>query len=252
MDSKIDGIVLSSARSKESDAVLSVLTESGKIPVFVKGIAKSKKNRLFAQPFSYSEFELSRGKNGMYICSGAQLKDAFYGVRESLESLAAGQYFLEASQLIDENSRDAGIYMRLLLNSLYLLAERKEGIDIQKIKVVFEIKFASISGFFPENDVCGRCGDEISLWDFDEGFLCKECSEGFSQKNCYELTDSMLKAIFHILKNDGIRVYKFTMNSEAFSRLSSLTQKYLQYKTEVKFKTLDFFEDQPEIIKDKT
>ena len=240
MENNVDGIVLSVTRSKESDAVLSVLTENGKIPVFVKGIAKSKKNRLFAQPFSYSEFELRQGKGGMYICSGARLKDAFYGVRESLDALAAGQYFLEATQLIDENNREAEVYMKLLLNSLYLLSSKREDIDVKKIKVVFEIKFAYISGLFPENETCVSCGEDISFWSFEEGFLCRECAEGHSHKNCFELSPAIRSAIFHILKSDGIRAYKFTMNDEAFERLAALTEKYLQYKTEVRFRSLDF------------
>lgn len=239
-DTKVNGIVLRAAPFKESSAVLTLLTaERGKLAVVAQGVRKIKKSGLFAQPFSYSEFILSQGK-GMPVCRSAELKETFYGLREDMDRLAIGQYLLETSLLVGEESPDGEEHLKLLLNSLYLLSRKESGISPEAVKCVYELKFAYISGYGADPELCGDCGKEAEYWSFDEGFICRDCAAEKATA-IHPVSTAVKKAIKHILTAEGISAYSFRMSEKAFGDLSALSEKYLEAKTETHFKALEFY-----------
>lgn len=236
----VNGIVLRAAPFKESSAVLTLLTaEHGRLPVVAQGVRKTKKSGLFAQPFSYSEFVLCRGQ-GMYICRSAELKEAFYNLRSDMERLAAGQYLLEVSALAGEEIPDGSDYLRLLLNSLYLLSRPESGVSPATVKCVFELKFAQLSGYADDAGTCAECGGASAYWSFEDGFLCEKCAESRTG-DIYPLSPAVRQALIHILSCDGKNAYSFRMSEAAFGKLAFLTEKYLSEKTETRFRTLEFY-----------
>lgn len=236
----VNGIVLRTAPFKESSAVLTLLTaEHGKMSVVAQGVRKVKKSGLYAQPFSYSEFVLSKSK-GLPVCCSADLKETFYGLREDMDRLAIGQYLLETALLVGEEATDGNEFLKLLLNSLYLLSRKESGIPPSVVKVVYELKFAYLSGYGVAPEVCGECGKGSEYWSFDDGFLCGNCaSELFSV--IHPVSPAVQKAIKHILTTDGKGAYSFKMSEKAFGELSTLSEKYLEAKTEMRFRSLDFY-----------
>lgn len=239
-DFTVNGIVLRAAPFKESSAVLTLLTaERGKMSVVAQGVRKVKKSGLYAQPFSYSEFALSESK-GLPVCRSAELKETFYGLREDMDRLAIGQYFLETSLLVGEEATDGAEFLKLLLNSLYLLSRKESGIDPFVVKTVYELKFAYLCGFGVIADTCAECGGSAEYWSFDDGFLCGECA---SERNSviHPVSPAVCKAITHILSTDGKASFAFKMSEKAFGDLSTLSEKYLEAKTETRFRALDFF-----------
>ena len=238
-DFKVNGIVLRAAPFKESSAVLTLLTaERGKIAVVVQGVRKVKKSGLYAQPFSYSEFVLSESK-GLPVCRSADLKETFYGLREDMDRLAIGQYLLEISLLVGENVTDGADFLKLLLNSLYLLSRKESGISPSVIKTVFELKFAHLCGYGADPESCIDCGKEALYWSFDDGFLCADCAAG-TFAVIHPVSPAVKKALKHILITDGKGAYSFQMSEKAFGDLSTLSEKYLEAKTETKFRALEF------------
>lgn len=239
-DFTVNGIVLRTAPFKESSAVLTLLTaEHGKMSVVAQGVRKVKKSGLYAQPFSYSEFVLSKSK-GLPVCRSADLKETFYGLREDMERLAIGQYLLETSLLVGEEVSDGNEFLKLLLNSLYLLSRKESRILPAVVKVVYELKFAYLCGYGADPEFCGECGKEAEYWSFDDGFICGNCaSEHFSV--IHPVSPAVRKAIKHILTTDGKGAYSFKMSDKAFGDLSTLSEKYLEAKTETRFRALDFY-----------
>lgn len=239
-DFTVNGIVLRTAPFKESSAVLTLLTaEHGKMSVVAQGVRKVKKSGLYAQPFSYSEFVLSQSK-GLPVCRSADLKETFYGLREDMERLAIGQYFLETSLLVGEEVTDGNEFLKLLLNSLYLLSRKESGILPAVVKVVYELKFAYLCGYGADPEFCVECGKTAEYWSFDDGFICGNCAaERFSV--IHPVSPAVRKAIKHILTTDGIGAYSFKMSDKAFGDLLTLSEKYLEAKTETRFRALDFY-----------
>ena len=239
-DFTVKGIVLRAAPFKESSAVLTLLTaEHGKMSVVAQGVRKVKKSGLFAQPFSYSEFVLSKSK-GLPICRSADLKEAFYGLREDMDRLALGQYLLETSLLVGEEVNDGKDFLKLLLNSLYLLSEKGSGVSPAVIKVVYELKFAYLCGYGVEPQTCIECGKEPLYWSSDDGFICGNCASGLFSA-IHPVSPAVRKAIEHILTTDGKGAYLFKMSEKAFGELSTLSEKYLEAKTETHFRSLNFY-----------
>ncbi|MBQ6809584.1 MAG: DNA repair protein RecO [Clostridia bacterium] len=238
-DFKVNGIVLRAAPFKESSAVLTLLTaERGKIAVVAQGVRKVKKSGLFAQPFSYSEFVLSQSK-GLPVCRSADLKETFYGLREDMDRLAIGQYLLEISLLVGEDVTDGSDFLKLLLNSLYLLSRKESGISPAVVKTVYELKFAALSGYGVDPEICTDCGKTAEYWSFEEGFLCGNCAtEKFAV--IHPVSSAVKKALTHILSTDGKGSYSFKMSEKAFGDLSTLSEKYLEAKTETRFRALEF------------
>ncbi|MBQ2880901.1 MAG: DNA repair protein RecO [Clostridia bacterium] len=239
-DFTVNGIVLRTAPFKESSAVLTLLTaEHGKMSVVAQGVRKVKKSGLYAQPFSYSEFVLSQSK-GLPVCRSADLKETLYGLREDMERLAIGQYFLETSLLVGEEVTDGNEFLKLLLNSLYLLSRKESGILPAVVKVVYELKFAYLCGYGADPEFCVECGKTAEYWSFDDGFICGNCAaERFSV--IHPVSPAVRKAIKHILTTDGIGAYSFKMSDKAFGDLLTLSEKYLEAKTETRFRALDFY-----------
>ena len=97
MNKTIRGLVLKSAPFKENDLLLTILTsEQGKMNVLCRGVRRSKKTVLYTQPFVYSEFDLFCGK-GLAVVDGAEVCEAFYGLREDIVCLALAQYLCDVA-----------------------------------------------------------------------------------------------------------------------------------------------------------
>lgn len=245
----VNGIVLRSSPFKESSAVLTLLTaEHGRMSVVAQGVRKVKKSGLYAQPFSFSEFLLNKGR-GMPVCRSVDLKETFFGLRQNMECLAVGQYFLETAFLVEEEAPDGKDFLKLLLNSLYLLSRSEKTISPNVIKLVYELKFMQLYGYGVQPGVCCRCGNkEAHYWNFYDGFYCHRCAMDF-ESNVFHVSEAVCKAINYILTEEGLKAYAFKMSNRAFKELFMLSEKYLELKTETHFKSLDFYS---ELNSDKT
>ena len=81
----VKGIVLRSVDTKESDKILTVLTEGmGKIPVVAKG-ARSRRSKVTAavQLLAYSELVLSESHGWQYLTEASTI-ELFDGVRQDI------------------------------------------------------------------------------------------------------------------------------------------------------------------------
>lgn len=241
MSSKVLGIVIRSQPLGDNDLILTVLSaELGKTDCIAKGVLKSKKSPLYAQLFAYSEFSLYKGKS-FYIVESADLKESFYGLRQSLDGLYLGQYFAEVADSLPPGSvsGEEGQILKLLLNSLFLLCKKNAEEDFLRIKIVFEVKYAQISGFFPDISACEGCSDpNLAVWDFSSGFFCKACGE---QRNGKPVSRTVVKVFEHILSVPQNAAYSFSVSKELFEYISRLTEDYLSAVLDRRFKSLGWY-----------
>ncbi len=242
MSSKILGLVIRRRPLGDNDLILTVLCrEFGKINCIAKGVLKSKKSPLYAQIFAYSELSLYRGKS-FYIIESADLREPFYGLRQSLDALYLGQYFAEVADTLPQGSSsgEEGTILKLLLNSLFLLCKNPSEEDCLRIKIVFEVKYAQISGFFPDISGCEACGgSELAVWDFTSGFFCAACGNGRHGKN---ISQTVVRVFDHILASSQNAAYSFSVSKELFAYISRLTGQYLSSVLDAEFKSLNWYE----------
>ena len=241
---ELNGIVIKVNPCRENDILLDILSdERGRIFVFVKNAAKKVKNLTFASPFAYSRFELNRSSSGLLVYAGSTLHDYFPELRTDVVKMTVGQYFCEIATSVPEKIDDPQVFLSLLLNSLYVLSGRAGPIETKHIKLVYEIAFLHLFGFMPDSSICASCDATPCFWHFDEGFLCEKCASRYPEHELYRVNDTILSCVSHILSTSGGKRYAFKMSEDSFRALQWLSEEYIQYKLERKFKTLAIYRE---------
>ena len=170
------GLVIRAKREK--DVILTLLTPTlGRITVIAKGARSLKGPQMaMSQPFSYGDFELYK-KGDLYWLRTGELKENFYGVTSRLDALNLAAYFCDVAVAVSEPGEESGELLRLLLNSLYFLANQSYPDEL--IKGVFEWRILAMQGLSPAVRSCCSCGktqDDGFALDIAQGELfCGEC-----------------------------------------------------------------------------
>jgi len=238
----VKGIVLRSTDTKESDKILTVLTEAGKLTVIAKG-ARGRKSRVTActQLLSYSEMTLSESRGWQYLSEGSTIQ-LFEGVRRDIVLLSLASYFAELTEAVALENTETGEVLSLLLNALYALGELKK--PPEQVKAAFELKLMGLTGFEPLADACAYCGrpdPEEPLLDIREGVVrCRNCGRGTSGLSM-PLSGAALAALRRVLYGDAKRLYSFTLARDDLKRLGDASEAYVHAMLERGFGTLDFY-----------
>lgn len=237
----VKGIVLRVSDSKESDRILTVLTdELGKISVIAKG-ARSRRSKVgaVAQLFSYSEMVLSESHGWQYLTEGSTL-ELFDGVRADVELLSLGSYFAELTEWVSDSDPESSLLLPHLLNALYALGTLCRPPAL--VKAAFEMKLMALIGFEPLFDGCAVCGAEelaAPAFDMQGGVLiCRSCSPAL---RAMPLTPGTVAAIRHVLYGDPRRLYSFSLEEEDQRCFSRAAEEYMRAMLDRDFRTLGFY-----------
>lgn len=235
------GIVLRETKYKESDKILTVLTQNeGKMTVLARG-ARGKKSKIGAasQLMAYSDMTMFE-RAGKWMMTDASTIELFEGTQKDIESFALGTYFLELTEFVsDEDSPNPEI-LSLLLNTLYVLSREMRSKAL--IKAVFELRMMCLSGFAPMLERCEICGkyDEKNAFHIHGGTLrCADHSKG--ELSCMPLCKDSLAAMRYIVNAESRKIFSFQLSKEAEKRLSEVCEAYVYAQLERRFKTLDFY-----------
>ena len=236
------GLVLREVRYKESDKILTVLTQhEGKVTVRARG-ALRKGSRITAatQLLTYSDMTIFENR-GRRTLNEASTVEEFLGLRADLGAFALGSYFAELLETVSAEEYPDPPVLQLGLNSLYALSRAL--CPPEQIKAVFELKAMCLAGYEPLIEGCALCGEENpeqAWFHLREGVLCcARCRE--SGDGWVPLTPGMLAAMRHVVYGDDKRLFSFRLGGEDLGALSRLTEDYVQTQLERGFGTLDFY-----------
>lgn len=243
MTTNTDGLILKEQNIGEADKLVTVLTRhNGLVRAFVRG-AKSLKNRKNSATgmFCYSKLSLYKSRDS-YIITEAEPLETFFGLRSDLERIALAQYFSQLLLTLVQENEESSRYLRLILNSLYFLANGKR--PPEQIKAITELRLMCIAGFMPNLIACERCGEyetDTMYLDIEHGLLyCENC---ISSDAVFELDLGLVRGLRHIVFSDFEKIYSFKMDENALADLSFITEKYLLARLHKSFTTLDFYKD---------
>ncbi len=249
---EVKGLVIRTVDIKESDRLVTIFTEEmGVVSALARG-ARSLKSRQMSSTmqFCYGSFVLcKRGEH--YWIKEASLIESFFGIRNSIEGLALATYIAEVlcDIAVTEAERDL---LRLSLNSLYAISERKCSFDM--IKAAFEIRAASIIGFMPDVLACSRCGEKLGNFYFkimDGSLVCYSCrqkaisqheDDELSQTVCI-LTEGAKIALGYCIHSPLEKIFSFRISDEDMQIFSKAAEEYLINQLERSFKSLDFYNE---------
>ncbi len=235
------GLILKEQNIGEQDKLVTVMTsDMGVIKAFVRGAKSIKSKKQSATGLlCYSKLSLYNGRDS-YIIDEAECIEVFFGLRSDIEKLSLGQYFAELAAELTPDGEDANEYLRIVLNSLYMLSNNKR--PQLQLKAITELRLMSMSGYMPNLVACEKCGEfetPTMYFDMSAGLLyCENCAPANAP---FALKLSIVSAMRHIVFSDIERLYNFKMTEEGLSELSYITEAYLKSKTDKKFKTLDFY-----------
>lgn len=235
------GLILKEQNIGERDKLVTVLTEErGVLRAFVRG-AKSVKSKKQAATtkFCYARLSLYSGKDS-YIIDEAEALEMFFGLRDDLEKLALGEYFLELGLIFSPEEENAHDNLRLLLNSLYMLANGKRPPEM--LKALTELRLLSLAGYAPNLVACEKCGrfeSDPMYFDISEGLLyCDNCAPATAP---FALSLGVVNAMRHIVFSDFQKLYAFRTNDTVTEELAYVTEAYLRSRVERRLKTLEFY-----------
>ena len=235
-----DGLIIREHQTVEDDRLVTLLTRDyGVIRAFVRG-AKRAKSRFQSstQLFSYAKFSIYRGKDA-YSIDEAQPIKIFFGLRNDIQKLSLAQYFCELAGELAPVEAEADKYLRLMLNSLYMLSDGKK--EPEQLKAIVELRLLCLSGYMPDLTACADCGNDEDNMLFSpvEGrIFCPDCAHDHTG---IILPPGVLAAMRHICFSDDGKLFSFALSKESLLFLSDITERYLLIQTEKKYKTLDFY-----------
>ncbi len=248
------GVVIRETLVKDSDKIITVLTGNlGKISVLAKGVKGIKsKNASGVQLFCYSEFELIE-KNGRYTLKTAVLKHGFFGVRTDVLGFALASYILDITNAVTNEGTDETETLRLLLNTLYVLSEKKD-IPLWLIKSAYELKLMQVCGYMPVLEYCPICAcdieeDKACYFSLSEGcVVCSECHKnaflsGNEVPNTISVSYPVIQAMRFICQSEVNRFLSFRLDTSLKNEFSLVTEKYLLYQAERSFETLKIYKN---------
>lgn len=236
----LNGIILKQIRYKESDAILKILTDDrGVISVFCRGGKKLNSSLISStEPLVYGEFTLYRNKEA-YNLENFKVQEMFFSLREDFYRISLAYYLCEIASDTASSDKTSKDNLRLLLNTLYLLATTDKNMLL--IKSVFELKLSALLGFAPNLTCCDRCGKFESNYMFlsiSDGVLyCDNCESSAGEKTPI----AVISAMRHILYSTLGRSFKFTLGENNLKILNDRTEKYFLYHSGLSPKTLDYY-----------
>lgn len=235
------GLVLRQVKLGEADQILTLLTpDLGVISASAKGSLRLK-NKLFSASgmFCYSEFSLTSGRSH-YFVESAQVKKVFHGISESVEGMCLATYMAEIAIALSPAPPEAEAQLRLLLNSLYMIGQKK--LPLRQLKTIYELRAMSMAGYQPDLLACADCGrydgGEFYFDPVEGNLLCADCAD--KARHIPNLDMGALYALRHICLAEDRKLFSFTLAPASLKNLSRVSEQYLLAHLEHGLKSLDF------------
>ncbi len=239
-----NALVLREVNYKESDKILTLLTErEGRLTVSARGCRKKDSPIAAAcQLLAWGEFTLYEFR-GMWSVKETASERLFDGVREDLSKIALASYFAEVTEALSEEGQPDPGLLAVTLNCLHALD--KLDLPASQVKAAFEWRSMALAGYEPQIEQCGVCLREqpqdphIHL---GEGTVhCAGCRNKLAEGVSMPLSPAALAALRHIVWGPRKRLLSFRLDEEGMKRLSEASEAYLMTRLERGFRTLDFY-----------
>ena len=248
MKFKTKGVILRQQNIGEQDRLVWILTDShGVIRAFVRRAKNIKSPKCAGTGLlCYADLAIFEGKDA-YTVDEATAIEQFKGLRTDPVSLTLAEYFCELCLTLCPKEQEAGEYLRLLLNSLYLLSTKKKPPAL--VKICFEMRLISLCGYLPDLVMCGSCGTyeaPMMLFSPTTGKLyCADCAGRDGVPGVY-LPLASVTALRHTVYADFEKLFSFQLKEELLEPLSQATEQYIAHMTGKEYLTLSIYKTMKE------
>lgn len=239
-----NGLIIRQQNIGEQDRLVWVLSDShGVFRAFVKRAQNIKSPKCAGTGLlCYSAMTVFEGRDS-YTIDEVSVREQFAGLRSDVVSLSLAQYFCELCLNLCPKEQDATEFLRLTLNSLYLLSKHLR--DRELVKFCYEMRLMELCGYMPDLVMCAGCGayekDEMTF-SADSGRLyCSDCAAVHGVQGI-ALPLSGVTALRHSVYADEKELFSFELKNPALlDRLSRASESYLAHMTQKDYPTLSFY-----------
>lgn len=226
---KTKGIILKISDTPSRDKLLKILTCDGVISAFMTFKKSAGKKSYIADVFTYGELVLFKTDSGNYLVNSVTPEEYFFDLRADIARIAAAGYF--SSLIINSASAPDMDYRMLLRLLLETLSHMVNGVDINRVKPVFELKLSQLIGVEPCLIADKKSSDYF--FDMEDGRLYVERT-----RNSIEIKRSTVLAVYAILKQPPETAFSCECDEQEV--LYRLAENYIMYHTERSFGALEF------------
>ncbi len=243
---KLSGVVIKRINVHEADRIITFFSkEKGLIDLKAKGVRKiTGKLKGALELFTRSDLELAKGKN-LDVITGAQQKESFPQIRESLLNTSALYYITESLiNLLSREQVEKRIY-QLFIKTLNLLNQKKiTKAERQLLIINFLMKLLTLSGYQPELFNCLNCADRINsgkkYFDLVQGgVVCSKCKSGGEVK----ITDRSLKLMRFLLKKEFFEIERIKIPGKEVERTANIINIFIENILEKNIKSKSFLSE---------
>ncbi|MBR2616511.1 MAG: DNA repair protein RecO [Clostridia bacterium] len=240
----VKGLVLRSVKYSESDKLITVLTEEGKIFFKARGIRSiTSKNAAGCAAFVYSEFVLDTRGDKCYLRKAVPLYSTVR-VGADITTLALASYLAELAEDTARDAETGAAVLPLLMNALYLLSKEDRPEEI--VKSVFEMRLLAVNGLMPrleECAVCERSGETLpfAFFRLTEGDLvCPDCVTSFDTA-LTRVSHDVIALCRRSVESTEEKAYALKLPDTLLKEFSRFTERFLLNQLERGYRTLDFY-----------
>ena len=243
MKFKTKGLILREQNIGERDKLVWILTEShGILRAFVRGAKNIKSPKCAGTGLlSYSSLTVFEGRES-YTVDEAQALEQFIGLRKDIEKMSLAQYFCELCLHLCPAGQEAHEHLRLILNSLYLLANAKR--PAEQIKICFEMRMITLCGYMPDLVMCAECGvyesPEMVFVPHTGKLYCAACADRLGVQGA-RLPIASVTALRHTVYADFEKLFSFELKEELLTPLSLAAERYVATMTQKDYPTLQVY-----------
>lgn len=236
---KCEAIVLRTVDYGETNKIVTLWTrEWGKVAVMARG-AKKPSSRLSSvtQLFTYGYYLVQKSR-GVGSLHQGEVIDSLRGIRENIFATAYASYIVELTDKITDEQRPNPYLFELLLQTLKYM---NDGLDLEIITYIYEMKMLNVMGLYPSLDHCAVCKQTEGKFSFsvkEGGFLCHRCEA--TDPHRLPLSSAAVKLLRLFYHLDISRLGKISVREETKKELNRAISAYYDEYSGLSLKTKRF------------
>jgi DNA repair protein RecO (recombination protein O) len=226
---KVEGIIIRTNDYGETNKIITVFTrELGKIGLMARG-AKKTSSRLssISQLFTYGYFLVQTSKGLGTLQQGESITSMKH-IKADIIAMAYASYIVELTDKALEEKIGNPYLFELLYQTLNYM---NEGLDIEILTMIYELKILQVIGLYPHLSSCVSCGRTESAFSFsiqEGGFLCHTCSR--KDPNRLQISPATVRLLRLFYSFDISRLGNISVKNETKAELKMvITRFYEEY-----------------------
>jgi DNA repair protein RecO (recombination protein O) len=230
----------------DADLILTFLTfEYGKISSIAKNAKKSvKRFSGVLELFYMLDIVCTRGRGRLYVLKEASVRYPFINIRSDIEKTAYASYWAQlVNEWMEEGQEEPRIF-ELFQKVLGFLDGKTMSPEV--LSIVFQTKFITISGIYPNFDQCGQCGlsfdkiigDRLIFHLGKGGLICGTCASR-SEHNVV-ISRGAIKQLKWITEKPSEKIFRMRFSAQVQRESLSFLETFVPFHLGIRPKSLAF------------